>query len=281
MLAVLGDLIDDVVVKLGGPIRHASDTEATVRHRRGGSAANVCAIAASLGVPSRLIAQVGTDSTGRALVDELSNGGVDTSAIRFAGATGTIVVLVDETGERTMLTDRRTALALGPYEERWLDDAAVLHVPLYSLARGEIAETAMAAIVDAHERGIEVSLDVSSVAEIGRLGAAATLDLIERLRPAVVFANIDEAVALSVGGPLGGTTTIVKRGPSPAIVHRPGMPSVEVAAIDAGPAADTTGAGDAFAAGFLASSGWADDPVAACRAGHAAAADLIRGRAIC
>ena len=53
MLATVGDLVEDVVVRLGGPIHVASDTEAVIERRRGGSAANVAAVAARINGAAR------------------------------------------------------------------------------------------------------------------------------------------------------------------------------------------------------------------------------------
>lgn len=281
MLAALGDLIDDIVVRSDGPIRHATDTTAQIAHRQGGSAANVCVAAARLGTPTRLLAQVGDDGAGRSLVAELESSGVDTSRIRLAGTTGTIIVIVDETGERTMLVDRRSALALDGPEDHWLDDVTVLHVPLYSLEFEPLASTARAAIATAHRRGVAVSIDVSSAASIDNLGSSTVLDLLDRLAPAVIFANADEAVALGIDRSLAGAITVVKRGAEPAVVHAPGVDSLEVMPESIDSVVDTTGAGDTFAAGFVSHPTWRDDPGAACAAGHRAAAELLRTRAIC
>jgi sugar/nucleoside kinase (ribokinase family) len=278
VLACLGDLVEDVVVRLAGPVNVASDTHAQISRRRGGSAANVAAVAASLGCDARFLGQVGNDAIGTALLAELDEEGVDTAAVRRGGSTGTIVALVDHLGERTMLTDRRACLDLDQPAESWLDGVDALHVPFYSLATGAIATTATTVIAWAHGRGIAISIDVSSTAIMAEVGIDEVLRRLTLAAPTVVFANAAEAAALRIDGPVAGAITVVKRGPEPATIHGRNGTVVDVAAIEIPGASDTTGAGDAFAAGFLSTPGWTEHPVAACEAGHHAAATLLRQR---
>ncbi len=278
MLACLGDLVEDVIVRLDGPVNVASDTHARISRRRGGSAANVAAMAAALGHPSRFVGQVGSDAIASALLAELGDEGVDTSVVRRAGSTGTIVALVDQLGERSMLTDRRACLELGEPDPRWLDGVEMLHVPFYSLASGEIAATAATVIGWAHDRGIAVSIDVSSTAIMAEVGVDEVVRRLATAAPSVVFANADEAAELRIAGPLVGALTVIKHGPRPAVIHGRDGAVIEVDAIDVSGVSDTTGAGDAFAAGFLTWPDWTDDPRSACESAHRAAAQLLRSR---
>ncbi|MGB0114873.1 MAG: carbohydrate kinase family protein [Ilumatobacteraceae bacterium] len=278
MLATLGDLVEDIVVRLDGPINDASDTPARISRRRGGSAANVAARSAAAGHPTRFLGQVGDDPAGRALTDELAASGVDVSFVRRSGSTGTIVALVDPSGERSMLTDRRACDDLADPDPHWLDGVHVLHVPFYSLATGSTATTATTVIEWAHGRGIDVAIDLSSSAVLAQHGVRAVRELLDALAPSVVFANADEARVVGVDGPVGRALTVVKHGAADAVVHRPDGTSMRVPVPPIAPPQDTTGAGDAFAAGFLVSGRWGDDPVAACRSGHIAAAELFRSR---
>ena len=285
MLATLGDLVEDVIVRLGGPINVASDTPATIGRRRGGSAANTAAVAARRGLPARFLGQVGDDAIGTALLAELAADGVDVTHVRRGGDTGTIVALVDHRGERTMLTDRRACTALERPDPAWLDGIDVLHVPLYSLAVEPVAATATAVIGWAKRRGVAVSIDVSSTAVMSDMGVDTVRSLLERLQPAIVLANRDEAALLEIDGPVAGAITIVKRGADPAAAYAPGRDVVEVPAIAVDAVDDTTGAGDAFTAGLLGHPGWRDGAAdgldglaAAVEAGHRAAADLLETR---
>jgi sugar/nucleoside kinase (ribokinase family) len=278
VIVALGDLVEDVVVELGGPVRFASDTDAHIVRRRGGSAANVAAAAARLGAAARFIGQVGDDPVGASLVDELAAHGVDVRHVRRGGETAVIVVLVDADGERTMLVDRGSSRDIVGAETAWLDGADVVHLTLYSLLDDPIASTSRSLAAIAHDRGVPVSLDLSSIALIEAAGADRVLELVAELRPAVLFANRHEAEALGLDASIAATAVVVKRGPAPCLVHRPGTASVEVPASTLSRPVDTTGAGDAFAAGVLAHPGWRSDLVAACVAGHRAAHELLETR---
>lgn len=278
VLATLGDLIEDIAVRVARPVNVASDTTSVISRRRGGSAANVAETAALLGHSARFIGQVGTDPIGAALIADLSSSGVDVRFVRRAGTTGTIIVLVDPTGERTMLTDRRTCLDLADAESAWLDGVSTLHVPLYSLIGGATASTASTVVAWANDRGVAVSLDLSSTTLMSEAGNDVVRELIDRARPDVIFANTDEAAAFGIDGAVGDAITVVKSGPDPAVLHLAAAAPIEIPATPAANVRDTTGAGDAFAAGFLASPGWRDDPASACRSGHRAAHLLLTQR---
>jgi sugar/nucleoside kinase (ribokinase family) len=280
MLAALGDLVEDVVVRLDCPINVASDTAAHISRRRGGSAANVAVAAAGLGHAARFLGQVGSDAIGTALLAEMTADGVDVTMVRRTGSTGTIVAVVDQTGERSMLTDRRACIDLSDPDPSWLDGVGALHVPLYSLATGAIATTAITVIGWAHEHNIDVSIDVSSSAVMREMGIDRVRRLLAELSPDLILANLDEATTLHIDGAIDSAVTIVKRGPDPAVVYSPNKPSVEVPGLVVADINDTTGAGDAFAAGFLTpAGGWRRDPVAACESGHRCAAALLTRRA--
>ncbi|MCB0966877.1 MAG: carbohydrate kinase family protein [Ilumatobacter sp.] len=278
MLVTLGDLVDDIVVDLDQPINQAADTHARIFHRRGGSAANVAARFART-APARFIGQVGTDSVGMRLISELARDGVDVSFVRRAGRTASIVVLVDVDGERTMLVDRGSARALAGVEPTWLDGADVLHLTFYSLLDEPIATTSREVAASAVERGIPVSLDLSSISLIATAGVDRVEQMAADLGVAVVFANDDEARLLGIDGCFAGATTVVKRGSDPCVVYAVDGSSIEVPPVAIDRVVDTTGAGDAFAAGFLGTRGWRDRLSVAAEAGHAAAHALLVERA--
>lgn len=278
MLGAIGDLVEDVVVHLRESVNIASDTAALIVHRRGGSAANVVAAACLAGGSARFIGQVGDDATGRALTDALAATGADV-VVRCAGRSGTVVALLDIAGERTMLTDRGASTELTDPDPAWLDGLDTLHIPFYSFVGEPLATTATTLAHWAVERNIVLSIDTSSAAVLESVGPATALELIRALRPTVVLANELEAATLGAAltpDNLHGAVVVVKQGALPAVVLQSGQAPREVAANALVNVTDTTGAGDAFAAGFLLALAADPDPVAAARHGHQVATAAIQ-----
>ena len=249
-LVVLGDLMVDVVARVSGPLARGSDTPAHVSVTGGGSAANVAAWAAALGTPVAFVCRVGDDDRGRAAIASLR--GVDVRAtVDPELPTGTCIVLVEPGGERTMLPD--PGANDGPLGEIPLGDH--LHLTGYSLLRAGPRASALAAIERARRAGMTISVDPSSWALI-RPGAIPEVDLLlPNQREAEVLGERGEMVVkLGAGGARWGD------------VHVPAEP-VDVV--------DTTGAGDAFAAGLLTARLAGGDRRAALVAGCAAAARAV------
>lgn len=272
MLGVTGDLVEDIVVWLAEPLRHGTDARAQVFRTPGGSGANVARFAADL-VPTRFLGCVGPDRPGDALVEELTAAGVDVHVQR-TGRTGTVVLLIDESGERTMFPDRAASALLDHIPSTWLDGLDLLHVPGYSFESGPTAQAVRDAVARARLRDIVVSVDASSTGMLTHYGVDAFRALLADVAPDLLLANAAEADLLGIDvSPR--TTIVVKSGPDPTVVHLPDGSRFEVPVPPVADVRDLTGAGDAFAAGFLASFLALRDARTACVAGHRSAARVL------
>ncbi|MFJ9951888.1 carbohydrate kinase family protein [Kitasatospora sp. NPDC091207] len=282
MLGVLGDLVEDVVVWVDGPLRHGTDSTARVFRRRGGSAANVAGFAAGQW-PARFIGCVGDDPAGDGVVAELAGHGVDVRVMR-KGQTGSIVVLIDDAGERTMLPDRGAATLLDAVPDEWLAGLAHLHVPAYSFDGEPVGSTAVDALRRVRRAGGGTSLDASSTGMLTGFGRERFLALAAGLAPTLLFANREEAAFLGLlvdgrPGPerarLAATTVVTKAGAAATTVDVPGRAPFAVPVPPVGEVRDLTGAGDAFAAGFLAAHLSGAGPREAAERGHRCAAKVL------
>jgi ribokinase len=260
---VVGDVVTDILASYEGALAGGSDTAARVRMNGGGSAANTAAWFASAHVPVALAGVVGDDEAGAARIAELTAAGV-VCAVRRApeASTGSVVVL-SSGDDRTMLCDRAANALLTPQDV----DAALaratepnhLHLSGYVLFDEECAAAGEHALRAARGRAMTTSVDAASAAPLARLGAERFFELAGRVD--ILLANEDEARVLTglTGEPEKlaaallphATTVVVKCGPAGAVWAGADGSVVSAPASPASIVVDGTGAGDAFAAGYL------------------------------
>lgn len=274
---VVGDIMTDVVAHTSGPLRHATDTPGRIEMHGGGAGANTAAWLANAGRSVSLVGVVGDDLAGRAVVDELANTGVQVrTRIDGQRSTGTVVVIVDPTGERTMVPDPGANVSLAPQDipdELFVPDAH-LHLSGYTLLNQGSRLAGLSALDLARLRRMTTSIDPASVGPLLDIGVA---DALEWMSGAdILLANEDEARALSgetdavAAGAFLATrfaTVVIKRGAAGAMAWKDGAGPVSSPATSL-QVRDTTGAGDAFAAGFLAASTTGADIVACLARGN-------------
>ncbi|MFT4042301.1 MAG: PfkB family carbohydrate kinase [Gordonia sp. (in: high G+C Gram-positive bacteria)] len=274
LIVTVGDLVEDIVVWPGRDILRGTDNPSRITRGRGGSAANVAAFVATE-IDSRYIGRVGDDAAGRALVEQLSYAGVEVMAQR-AGRTGTIVVCVSPDGERTMFPDRAAAGELADVPPEWVDGASALLISAYAFARHESATAAIALAGRARHQHARIAVDLASVDLITALGTGAMLDILRKLSPTVCFANRDESTLVAAEQIVGlGSIYVVKNGADPVVIHSPHTTAVTIPVRRVEEVSDTTGAGDAFAAGFLIALERGESIESAAAAGNAMAARVL------
>lgn len=231
-------------MRLNGPIATDTDTYGQVRVGAGGQAANVAAWVAALGGRARFIGAYARDAAGRIAVEELERRGVEVVGPELPNGTGTVVSLATPDGHRSMLSDRGISPTFSPgqLDVDWLMDCDTLHVPGYSL----VVEPLSATTLKAAKAAPRVSLDLSSTAAMTSFSVERFSELAGRLSPGVIFATEPEA---ELAGPLNAETVVIKRGPAGCVVrHGEGEQAYPAHPVEV---VDSTGAGDAFAAGFL------------------------------
>ncbi|MGN6301997.1 MAG: carbohydrate kinase family protein [Angustibacter sp.] len=288
LVVVIGDVMTDVVARVDDPLSLGSDTAAHVQTRQGGAGANVAHWLASFGCPVRFVGRVGDDPFGREAVTVLEAAGVETSVtVDPVLSTGTVVVLVGADGERTMLPDAgaNSGLAAGDLSGLTADDASWLHLSGYTLLNPGSRPAGEAALALAAASGLPRSVDVASAAPLEALGGKEFLRLTDGLE--LVFCTLDEAEVL-VGTRDPDTAVarltatygevVLKTGADGARWAREGAEPVRVPPCPASaPVVDTTGAGVAFAAAYLAAlRDDADVPERLTRACRAAAGVVVR-----
>ncbi len=258
---MVGDLVVDVVLAPDRPLEHATDVPGRVRLVQGGSAATTARWLARLGARSSMVAAVGRDPAGRALVEALRSDGVAVRVVRVPGArTGRIGVLVTPDAERSFVTERAAALELRPTDLKagWFTRADAVHMPVYSLIDEPLSLAGRRAIELGRGAGAVVSIDLASIGPLLARGRRAARALLDEIAPDLLFATASEAEGLlgryAVEGLLDvAPIAVVKRGSKGAtVLAREGDSDLrfEVATAHIN-ATDTTGAGDAFDAGFL------------------------------
>jgi len=259
-VVALGDINVDVIAHIPRyPPQGGDGLAERMSVHSGGSAANTAIALARLGLDVGLIGRVGEDPLAEWALEELTEAGVDLSAVQRdpEAMTGLMFIAVTPDGERTMFGYRGANARTDPdlLDEAYIAGAHLLHLSSYALLEAPQREAALRALEMAHRAGLKVTLDVGLEAATKLAGEirnlASQVDLIfltlaeaERLTErrdaeGAVERLLSwgvEAAALKLGGRgcLVGTGDEVFAAPAFAVEVK-----------------DTTGAGDAFDAGFL------------------------------
>ncbi len=257
---LVGDVMKDIIVLPRGKMRRGSDQAATIRTRSGGAAANQAVWLAAMGVSPRLAARVGASDIKQLSANFKALGVKPYLAADDELETGILVSLVDPDGERSFFTDRgaNQKLCQSDIAPEALENIALVLLSGYSFFAAKPRRLVRDLMVWAKKQNIPVAIAPASSGFLSDVGVDNFLAWTSKA--AMLFPNEDEARLLS------GKTNIkdqlralgqhfdlviIKQGALGAsTINESGeIVSVPAQKVDV---IDTTGAGDAFAAGFLA-----------------------------
>jgi len=258
----IGDVMLDVITKISvmpAQIHYGSDTPSQISTHGGGAAGNVASWLTRTNAQSTIVGHVGDDAAGAALMSEFDTLGVRHNNLMVnQGSSGVVVVLVDPTGERTMFPDNGANSGLHIGDLPPLDDFDAVYLsgysPLDPLSRPGVLEM----IEKIKSAGLPLYFDPASVGAMMEVPLALVKSWIAMMD--VILLNEEEAIYLT-----GETnvekaleilledceTVVIKRGSLGAIGKSRGSILVTIEALPT-EVLDTTGAGDSFAAGFIA-----------------------------
>jgi sugar/nucleoside kinase (ribokinase family) len=259
----IGDVMLDVITKIAvmpSDIRYGSDTPSKISTHGGGAAGNVASWLTRVGAQATIVGHVGDDAAGAALTSEFDALGVlHNNLMVDKGSSGVVVVLVDPTGERTMFPDNGANSGLHIGDLPTLDgfDAIYLsgYSPLDPLSRPGVMEM----IAKIRQANIPLFLDPASVGgmmEVPLTEVKSWLSMVDGIllneEEAMYLTGKHDAIDALEELLLETSIVVIKRGSQGAIGKVRGSILVEVPAVST-EVIDTTGAGDSFAAGFIAS----------------------------
>ncbi len=262
----VGDIMLDVTAVISAQINQGLETRAAISTHGGGAAANVASWLATEGTPTFVIARVGDDAAGRVVLAELDHYGVEHANHVIAGAkTGVVIVLVDPLGERTMFPDSGANSGLTIADLPPLDGFTAAYFSGYAFVNPQSREGALHIVEEVRAKGLPIFFDPSTVGifmDVGLVQIREWLTMVD-----VVILNEEEAQFISGFSNVIEAaedlltltpTVVIKRGAIGALASHRGSAIVQVPAMSS-KVVDTTGAGDAFAAGFIRA--WSNEKI--------------------
>ena len=276
MLVCVGDLLENILVVLPTVPNQNSVTKIRSARVRGGSAANVAALDAEQGGTPRFVGQIGNDTLGRTLSEDLQRRGVDL-AVKQEGATGVTLTLIGR-GGRTLLTDRGTARHLHIIEPSVLTNATQIYFALSAFVADPMANAVDRLLGEVRDRNIDLFIGGPNEADRQDFGIKPFLELVSLAKPKAVILNHNEHQALGLHQQRcidGAASTVVTNGAQPTLVLGADGNAESVSVPEVSEIRDRSGVGDGFIAGYLASSRTGANARAATNAGHRLAAKVL------
>jgi sugar/nucleoside kinase (ribokinase family) len=281
----IGDVMLDVIAHIEvapQKINFGSDTASRISTNGGGAAGNVAAWLTRTTSNSTIVSHVGDDPAGAALIAEFDSLGVAHENLVIKGEpSGVVVVLVDSSGERTMFPDKGANSSLNLSDLPPLDNYQAVYISGYALLNPLSRPGALAMIEKVRADSIPIYFDPASVGAMKDVSDTEIHQWFSLMN--VLFLNEEESIFLT--GLIDteraldylleySEVVVIKRGSLGAIAKARGYDSISIPAVSA-TVVDTTGAGDSFAAGFIAAFSAKRDLTAAMTAGTELAAQCV------
>ena len=260
----IGDIMLDVTAVIGKPIVEGLETRASISTFGGGAAANVASWLVAANTPSYLITRVGDDAAGKAVLDQLDQLGVAHGDKVVAGKnTGVVIVIVGNDGERTMFPDSGANAGLGVSDLPELSQFGAVYLSGYPLINPQSNPGVLEIVEVLRKEKLPIIFDPATVGVLLEVGVARVRQWLEFMD--VVVLNEEEAQFITgFANPIEAAadllkivpTVVIKRGSNGALAQQRDGSLIQIPALPT-TVVNTTGAGDAFAAGFI--SIWAQD----------------------
>jgi len=281
----IGDVMLDVIARINvspQKINFGSDTASRISTGSGGAAGNVAAWLTRTDARSTIVSHVGDDPAGAAIVAEFDALGVNHGDLVIPGETsGVVVVLVDSSGERTMFPDKGANSRLTVTDLPDLGTFQAVYISGYALLNPLARDGVLAMIAKIKADGLPIYFDPASVGAMKDVADKELHNWFSMMD--VLFLNEEESIYLTGSVDIEralnylldfSQVVVIKRGSAGAIAKARGFDSINLPAF-AATVIDTTGAGDSFAAGFIASYSKNHDLTAALQAGGELAAGCV------
>ena len=277
----IGDLALDVISQLKEPINYGNDTASRISSHPGGQAANVATWITRTHSKAQLVARVGNDPVGFALISDLDKYGVEHMNLMHSGRpTGVVVILVDANGERTMFPDNGANADLEVSDLPPLDDVDGVYLSGYALLDFRSRDAVLSMIAKIKAAGKPIYFDPTTTGAMKIVSRDEVLSWVKLMDG--ILLNSEEALYLgdakdvetaeknlTAYTPL----VVIKLGSRGAMaVHKDVVAKVSAVTTNV---VDTTGAGDSFAAGFIPKWLETNDLEASLSAGTALAAKCV------
>ena len=263
-LCVIGDFAWDVLIRTNTELLRGGDTFGEVMLTPGGSAANVAVWGSRCGLETEFIGKIGRDRLGQLAREDLAKENVIGHFLETdEHLTGCVAVLVDQGGERSMVSGRGADFYLLPSElpRQPVREAKHLFMTAWSFFVDPPRAAARAAAHLARDSGATLSFDPASFQMIEDMGVkqflACTQDLgidvfLPNYQEGEVLTGLDEpeAIAAALAKLYPQALIMLKLDADGALVYENGVATPVPPATNN--LVDATGAGDSFAGAFLA-----------------------------